>query len=183
MAVIAPADEAECRSLLQAAWEHAGPALVRYPRGVGMGAEPATELATLPWGRGEIRRAGHGIAILSFGSLLGRALEVAETLDATVANMRFVKPLDEALLRKLAQEHAFLVTLEENVVAGGAGAGVGEYLVEQGIHVPLLHFGLPDRYIEQATQEEQLHEAGLDAAQILEAICRHLPEELASAAG
>jgi len=178
MAVIAPGDEAECRALLQTAWEHPGPALVRYPRGGGLGTEPGEALEPLPWGRGEIRRQGKGVAILSFGTLLGRALEVAEALGATVANMRFVKPLDEALVRELADEHAFLVTLEENVVAGGAGAAVAEFLAEQGIQVPLLHFGLPDRYIEQASQVEQLQEAGLSVEAILEGIRRHLPPDI-----
>ena len=183
MAVLAPADEAECRALLQTAWNHSGPALVRYPRGTGMGAEPAQDLVTLPWGKGEIRREGAGIAILSFGSLLDRALRVAEVLGASVANMRFVKPLDGELVRQLAQNHGFLVTLEENVVAGGAGAGVGEFLAQQGIEVPLLHFGLPDRYIEQATQDEQLEQAGLGVSQILETIRRHLPADMQTATG
>ncbi len=183
MAVLAPADEAECRALLQTAWEHRGPTLVRYPRGAGMGAEPAAGLETLPWGKGEVRREGSGIAILSFGTLLDRALALGEALGATVANMRFVKPLDEELLRRLARDHGFLVTLEENVVAGGAGAGVGEYLAAQGIDVPLLHFGLPDRYIEQATQEEQLEDAGLSVVQMLEAVRRHLPPDMVVATG
>jgi len=183
MAVLAPADEAECRALLQTAWNHSGPALVRYPRGTGMGAEPAQDLVTLPWGKGEIRREGAGIAILSFGSLLDRALRVAEVLGASVANMRFVKPLDGELVLQLAQNHGFLVTLEENVVAGGAGAGVGEFLAQQGIEVPLLHFGLPDRYIEQATQDEQLEQAGLGVSQILETIRRHLPADMQTATG
>ena len=183
MAVLAPADEAECRALLQTAWEHRGPTLVRYPRGAGMGAEPAAGLETLPWGKGEVRREGSGIAILSFGTLLDRALALGEALGATVANMRFVKPLDEELLRRLARDHGFLVTLEESVVAGGAGAGVGEYLAAQGIDVPLLHFGLPDRYIEQATQEEQLEDAGLSVVQMLEAVRRHLPPDMVVATG
>ena len=183
MAVLAPADEAECRALLQTAWEHRGPTLVRYPRGAGMGAEPAAGLETLPWGKGEVRREGSGIAILSFGTLLDRALALGGALGATVANMRFVKPLDEELLRRLARDHGFLVTLEESVVAGGAGAGVGEYLAAQGIDVPLLHFGLPDRYIEQATQEEQLEDAGLSVVQMLEAVRRHLPPDMVVATG
>ena len=183
MAVLAPADEAECRALLQTAWEHTGPALVRYPRGSGMGVEPAQDLATLPWGRGEIRREGRGIAILSFGTLLDRALALGDALGATVANMRFVKPLDAQLVRQLAQNHAFLVTLEENVVTGGAGAGVGELLAEMGIDVPLLHFGLPDRFIEQASQDEQLEDAGLTVQQMLDTVRSHLPANLGLAAG
>ncbi len=176
LAVLAPADEAECRALLQTAWEHPGPALVRYPRGTGIGSEPAADLPILPWGRGEIRREGRDIAILSFGTLIDRALALGEALDASVANMRFVKPLDEELIRDLARRHRFLVTLEENVVAGGAGAGVSEYLAAAGIDIPMLHFGLPDRWIEQGTQAEQLAEAGLTVEQMLEAVRRHLPE-------
>jgi len=183
MAVLAPADEAECRALLQTAWEHPGPALVRYPRGAGIGTEPAADLTTLPWGRGELRRRGQGIAILNFGTLIDRALALGEALDATVANMRFVKPLDEELVRELAQEHRFLVTLEENVVAGGAGSGVGEYLAAAGIDIPILHFGLPDRWIEQGTQAEQLADAGLTVEQMREAIRRHLPADISLIAG
>jgi len=175
MALLAPADEAECRALLQTAYEHAGPAMVRYPRGVGIGAEPASDLPTLPWGKGEIRREGAGVAILSFGTLLDRALQVGEELGATVANMRFVKPLDQALILQLAERHTLLVTLEENVVAGGAGAAVGEFLAQQGVDARMLHFGLPDAYIEQATQDEQLEQAGLTPAQMLKEIRRHLP--------
>ncbi len=183
MAVLAPADEAECRALLQTAWEHPGPALVRYPRGAGIGSEPAADLATLPWGRGELRRRGQGIAILNFGSLIDRALALGEALDATVANMRFVKPLDEELVRELAQGHRFLVTLEENVVAGGAGSGVGEYLAATGIDIPILHFGLPDRWIEQGTQVEQLTEAGLTVEQMLAEVRQHLPADISLVAG
>ncbi|BAN68380.1 1-deoxy-D-xylulose-5-phosphate synthase [endosymbiont of unidentified scaly snail isolate Monju] len=183
MAVLAPADEAECRALLQTAWEHPGPALVRYPRGAGIGTEPAADLTTLRWGKGELRRRGQGIAILNFGTLIDRALALGEALDATVANMRFVKPLDEELVRELAQEHRFLVTLEENVVAGGVGSGVGEYLAAAGIDIPILHFGLPDRWIEQGTQAEQLADAGLTVEQMREAIRRHLPADISLIAG
>jgi 1-deoxy-D-xylulose-5-phosphate synthase len=167
MAILAPADEAECRLLLQTAYEHTGPALVRYPRGAGMGVEPASDLQTLPWGQAALHREGQGIAILSFGSLLEQALAVGEKLNATVANMRFIKPLDVAMVKQLAEQHDYLVTLEENVVAGGAGSAVNEYLAAQGIAMPVLNLGLPDRYIEQATQQEQWAEAGLDEAQIL----------------
>ncbi len=183
MAVLAPADEAECRALLQTAWEHEGPALVRYPRGTGIGAEPAVGLGTLPWGRGELRRRGQGVAILNFGTLIDRALALGDALDATVANMRFVKPLDEDLLRQLACGHRLFVTLEENVVAGGAGAGVSEFLAAEGIEVQMLHFGLPDRYIEQGAQQEQLAEAGLEVTRMLEAIRAHHPAHGALAAG
>ena len=166
MAILAPADEAECRAMLQTAYEHPGPAMVRYPRGAGTGAQPATDLPTLPWAKGELCRQGKGVAILSFGTLLEPALAAGEQLNASVANMRFVKPLDEALILRLAEQHQLLVTLEENVVAGGAGSAVSELLAEQGVNLATLHLGLPDAWIEQASQDEQLQEAGLSLEQI-----------------
>lgn len=168
--ILAPADEAECRLMLHTAYQHPGPALVRYPRGAGPGVALPADLGTLPIGRGEVRRRGHRVAILAFGSMLATALEVGEALDATVANMRFVKPLDAALIGELAQGHALLVTIEENVVAGGAGSAVAEFLFEQGWSGRIIHLGLPDRFIEQGTPKEQLEEAGLDAARIRLAI-------------
>ena len=167
MAVLAPADEAECRALLQTAWEHTGPALVRYPRGAGIGAKPAAGLPTLPWGRGGLVREGSGVAILSFGTLLDRALSAADQLHASVANMRFVKPLDEELVLQLARQHDLLVTLEENVVAGGAGSAVGECLAAHGFASRVIHLGLPDQWIEQATQDQQLEGAGLSVERIV----------------
>jgi 1-deoxy-D-xylulose-5-phosphate synthase len=163
MVVMAPADEAECRRLLQTAFEHPGPALVRYPRGKGPGADVPTGLEALPIGKGEVRRRGSGAALLAFGTMVAPALGAAENLDATVADMRFVKPLDEELVARLASEHDLLVTIEENVVQGGAGAGVGECLARLGLNVPVLHLGLPDAFIEQATQAEQLALCGLSA--------------------
>ncbi len=170
MAVLAPADEAECRALLHTAYLHEGPALVRYPRGRGPGVLPGTGLDILPWGRGEIRREGANVAILAFGTPLQTALAVGEALGATVANMRFVKPLDRDLVQRLAETHELLVTLEENVVMGGAGSAVDECLAELGLRPVLLNLGLPDRYIEQATQAEQLAEAGLDRDSVLRRI-------------
>ncbi len=166
LVIMAPADEAECRRMLQSAFEYPGPAMVRYPRGSGPGAAPAEGLQTLPLGKGELRRRGSGVALLVFGRLLGPALEAADALDASVANMRFVKPLDQELIRELAAGHRWLVTLEENVVAGGAGSAVGEWLNAQGIGVRLLQLGLPDRFIEQASPSQQLADCGLDAAGI-----------------
>jgi 1-deoxy-D-xylulose-5-phosphate synthase len=163
MVVMAPADEAECRRMLQTAFEHSGPALVRYPRGKGPGADVPAGLDVLPIGKGEILRHGGGAALLAFGTMVTPALEAAQALDATVANMRFVKPLDEDLVARLASEHDLLVTIEENVVQGGAGAGVGECLARLGLNVPVLHLGLPDAFIEQATQAEQLALCGLSA--------------------
>jgi len=166
MAILAPADECECREMLQTAYEHPGPALVRYPRGTGTGAEVRDDLSTLPWGRAKRVRQGRGIALLAFGTLLESATAVGEALDATVVNMRFVKPLDLECVLGLADEHRLLVTLEENVVLGGAGSGVNEALAEAGRTVRVVNFGLPDRFIEQGTQTEQLAEAGLLPAQI-----------------
>jgi len=174
LAVLAPADEAECRRLLQTAWEHEGPALVRYPRGKGPGVVPEEGLETLPWGRGELRRRGGRVALLGFGVMVGLCEAVAEELDATVANMRFVKPLDEALVLELARSHELLVTVEENTLMGGAGSAVAELLAAEGIEVPLLQFGIPDRYIEQGTQTEQLEEAGLTTARLLGAVRERL---------
>ncbi|WP_078121039.1 1-deoxy-D-xylulose-5-phosphate synthase [Thiosocius teredinicola] len=166
IAILAPADEAECRRMLQAAYEHQGPAMVRYPRGSGIGTQPSSELETLPWGRGEIMREGKDIAILAFGTLLASALKAAQNLDASVANMRFVKPLDEALVLRLAGSHRLVVTLEENAVSGGAGSAVNELLLASGVQVKVLNLGLPDEFIEQGTQAEQLEIAGLSVAQI-----------------
>lgn len=183
MVVIAPADENECRKLLQTAYQHAGPALVRYPRGSGCGAAVADDLSLLPLGEGEIRRQGQQVAILAFGSLLDTALEVADRVDATVANMRFVKPLDEALVQKLANTHSLLVTLEENVVQGGAGSAVNEYLAAIQHSTRAINLGLPDHFIEHATPAQQLKEAGLDAESILQVINHALKQESGLAAG
>ena len=174
MVVMAPADEAECRRMLQTALEHPGPALVRYPRGAGPGVAVGADLATLPFGRGELVRSGTGVALLAFGSMVGAAREVAERLDATLVNMRFVKPLDADLVLEVAGGHRLLVTLEENVVQGGAGSAVAELLAARGIDVPVRHLGLPDRFIEQATQAEQLEESGLSPEAMFTAIERWL---------
>ena len=170
MAILAPADERECSRMLQTAWEHEGPAMVRYPRGRGPGTEPESAARPLPWGKGEIRRQGKEIVLLCFGSMVQIGLEVAEELDATVANMRFVKPLDGALVRQLAEDHVLLVTLEENALMGGAGSAVAEFLNSEGLMVDIMHFGLPDDYLEQGTQAEQMEMAGLTAGQIIAAV-------------
>lgn len=166
MAILAPADEAECRLMLQTALEHPGPALVRYPRGTGIGAQIGADLVTLPWGRAEQVRGGREVAFLVFGTLLASALQVADDLDATVFNMRFVKPLDREAVLRAAADHHLLVTLEENVVHGGAGSAVNELLHAEGVVCRVLNLGLPDRFIEQGTQAEQLEMAGLSTAQI-----------------
>jgi 1-deoxy-D-xylulose-5-phosphate synthase len=148
--------------MLQSAYEYEGPALVRYPRGSGPGTIEVDALETLPLGRGEVVRQGEQVAILAFGSMVAVARQVAETLNASVANMRFIKPLDEPLVRKLASSHQLLVSIEENMVQGGAGSAVTECLNHAGISSRLLQLGLPDRFIEQGTQQQQLQEAELD---------------------
>ncbi len=161
--IYTPSDEAECRDMLYSAYQHKGLTAVRYPRGSGTGAIEREQMQTIELGKGEIRRQGHKVAILSFGTLLPGALEAAERLDATVANMRFAKPLDGQLIASLAANHDLLVTLEDNVIAGGAGSGVNEYLAASEILIPTLNLGLPDRYIDHGSQAEQHAECGLDA--------------------
>ena len=139
---------------------------MRYPRGTGPGVPISTDLDTLPLGRGRRVREGQGIAILNFGSLLASALTAAETLGATVVDMRFVKPLDEALIRELAESHNLLVTLEENTIAGGAGSAVCEFLNREALLVATLNLGLPDRFVDHGKHGELLAECGLDAAGI-----------------
>lgn len=176
MVIMAPADENETRQMLYTGFIHEGPAAVRYPRGTGPGVATCKEMQAIPMGKGEIRREGQQIAILSFGTMLAPALEAAEQLNATVANMRFVKPLDEALVAELAASHDVLVTLEENAIAGGAGSAVNETLAAQGYQGMALNLGLPDHYVEHATPEEMLSECGLDSAGIVAAIEKRLQQ-------
>jgi 1-deoxy-D-xylulose-5-phosphate synthase len=179
MMIMAPANEKECRQMLQTAFEHPGPAMVRYPRGSGPGVAVSDELTTLPIGKGEVRReGGRGIAMLSFGSMLEPALQAAEELDATVVNMRFVKPLDEDLVQRLAKNHELLVTLEENVVQGGAGSAVNECLAGLDQPVRTLNLGLPDRFVDQASSQQQLAECGLDSSGIVRSITLFQGEHL-----
>lgn len=174
MVIMTPSDENECRQMLYTGHMHQGPSAVRYPRGSGTGVTPTTEMTALPIGKGVIRRESQQaaeakaprVAILSFGTLLSYALDAAESLDATVADMRFVKPLDESLILELAATHDVLVTLEENAIAGGAGSGVNEFLMKQKILKPVLNLGLPDRFIEQGTQAELHAMLEIDAAGI-----------------
>jgi 1-deoxy-D-xylulose-5-phosphate synthase len=170
LVVMAPSDENECRRMLTTAFLHDGPSAVRYPRGHGPGVTPEKELTALPLGKGELRRCGSRIALLAFGSLLAPALEAGDLLDATVANMRFVKPLDHALVRELAFGHDLLVTLEENAVIGGAGAEVARSLEEQGLNTRLLRLGLPDRFTEHGDSATLLAQLGLDAKSIAERV-------------
>ena len=162
MVIMAPADENECRQMLYTGFKHDGPAAVRYPRGKGPGTPVNDEMVALPMGKGEVRREGKSIALLAFGSMVMPALEVGEKLDATVVNMRFIKPLDEELILKLAETHDLLVSIEENAIPGGAGMGVQEVLNAHIVKTPLLTIGLPDQFIEQGTREEVLTVAGLD---------------------
>jgi 1-deoxy-D-xylulose-5-phosphate synthase len=170
MSVACPADENECRKLLSSAFEQNHPVAVRYPRGAGAGVEPEPGLQPLPFGKGEIRRQGSGIAILAFGTLLYPALQAAEKLGATVVNMRWAKPLDTELLLKVAAGHEALVTLEEGAVMGGAGSAVGEALQAAGLVKPLLHLGLKDEFIEHGDPAKLLALQGLDAAGIEAAV-------------
>jgi 1-deoxy-D-xylulose-5-phosphate synthase len=171
LVVMAPADEAECRRMLTTAYRHPGPAAVRYPRGgSGVAVPPGPTLDGIEIGKGEIRREGRRVAILAFGTLLTAALKAGEALDATVANMRFVKPLDLDLIRSLAAGHDMLVTVEENAVIGGAGSEVARALEALGIAKPLLRLGLPDRFVEHGEQGQMLAELGLDAAGIIDRI-------------
>jgi len=170
MTVMAPSDENECRRLLATGFSLDGPSAVRYPRGAGIGAVPDKNAAPLPVGKGEIRRHGEKVAILAFGSLLHPALAAAEELNATVADMRFVKPLDEHLAIKLAATHELVVTIEENTVLGGAGSAVAEALARHGVTTPVLHLGLPDRFVEHGDTAKLLAECGLDPAGIAAAV-------------
>ena len=177
MVIMAPADENECRQMLTTAYRHQGPAAVRYPRGVGPGIAPDNTLEVLPIGKGNLCRQGSGIAILAFGSRVAAALEAAEHINATVVNMRFVKPLDEALVIEMANSHTQLVTVEEHVLAGGAGAAVNELLAAQGLDCPVLNLGIPDRFIGHGSHEGQLAECRLDADGIRAAILNIMPVE------
>jgi 1-deoxy-D-xylulose-5-phosphate synthase len=183
LTVMAPADENECRQMLSTAHTLDGPAAVRYPRGTGPGVAVRPELTTLPVGKAELRRQGKRIALLAFGSMLTPALAAGERLGATVVNMRFVKPLDEALIAELARSHELLVTIEENALAGGAGSAVAENLAAAGLAPQMLHLGLPDRFIRHASHGEQLAECGLDAQGIERAVQEALPASLAPRLG
>jgi 1-deoxy-D-xylulose-5-phosphate synthase len=163
LVIMAPADENECRQMLYTATTLAGPALVRYPRGSGPGVAVEAQMTALPVGRAQVRREGRsGLALLVFGTLLDSAQKVADRLDATLVNMRFVKPLDEHAVLSLARHHRAIVTVEENAVAGGAGSAVGELLARAGVLLPLLQVGIPDRFIEHGSRSSCLVAAGLD---------------------
>ena len=169
MVIGAPSDENQCRQMLQSAWLHDGPAAVRYPRGEGVGVTIDSELSTIEIGKANVVREGSGIAILNFGVLLDQALAAGEALDATVVDMRWVKPLDEAVILNLAAQHQCLITLEENAIAGGAGSGVAEFLTREGVNCAIRHIGIPDAFIAHAGQGECRQLAGLTADAIIAA--------------
>ncbi len=163
MVIMTPSDENECRQMLYTGYHYNdGPSAVRYPRGNAVGVE-LTPLEKLPIGKGIVKRRGEKLAILNFGTLMPEAAKVAESLNATLVDMRFVKPLDEALILEMAASHEALVTVEENAIMGGAGSGVNEVLMAHRKPVPVLNIGLPDFFIPQGTQEEMRAELGLDA--------------------
>ncbi|MBI1835367.1 MAG: 1-deoxy-D-xylulose-5-phosphate synthase, partial [Burkholderiales bacterium] len=163
MVVMAPADENECRQMLSTAYHYQGPAAVRYPRGSGIGAPIASELTTLPLGKAEVKRQGKKIAILAFGSMLHPALQAAEQLDASVVNMRFVKPIDTQIIIDMANSHDAIVTIEEGCIMGGAGSAVMEALAQAGLCKPTLILGLPDRFIDHGDPALLLAQCGLNA--------------------
>ncbi|MDO9372234.1 MAG: 1-deoxy-D-xylulose-5-phosphate synthase [Gammaproteobacteria bacterium] len=173
MVIMAPTDENECRDMLTTGFLHHGPAAVRYPRGGGPGVALQTSFTALPLGKAKLCRPGKQTALLVFGALLEPALAAAHEINATVVNMRFIKPLDEAMVRQLAAQHELLITLEDNAVQGGAGSAVNECLAAQGLAAPIINLGLPDEFLDQGTRAELLAACGLDAAGILRAVRGH----------
>jgi 1-deoxy-D-xylulose-5-phosphate synthase len=183
MVIMAPADEDECRQMLYTATTVKGPAAVRYPRGPGPGKPLVQQMTALPIGRGEIRRHGRsGLALIAVGSMVAPALQIADRLDATLVNLRFIKPLDEDLVLDIAARHSAVVTIEENVVAGGAGSAIGELLASQDVTISLMHIGIPDKFIEHGSREDCLALAGLDDASLSTTIERWWASHSASRA-
>jgi len=170
MLIMTPSDENECRQMLTTGYQHNGPAAVRYPRGQGPGVEIDKKFRTLEIAKAELRRKGHKVALLAFGSMLAEALNAAEEINASVVNMRFVKPLDTEMLHSIASTHDLIVTLEENVIAGGAGSGVNEWLLANKFNNRVINLGLPDRFVEHGATHQLLAECGLDAEGILKSI-------------
>ncbi len=176
MVVMAPSNEAECRQMLSTGLQHPGPAAVRYPRGTGTGVDAGNDLSTLPIGKGELRVQGSRIVLLAFGSSVAAAEQVGRELGLSVINMRFIKPLDRELVLAMANSHDGLVTIEDNVVAGGAGSAVAELLNAEEVLRPILHLGLPDSFQHHASREDLLAEAGIDAAGIRAAVLKRWPK-------
>ncbi len=182
MSIACPADERECRQLLSSAYAQNHPVAVRYPRGAGAGVAPLSDLTPLPFGKGEVRRQGKGIVLLTFGTMLYPALQVAEQLNATVVNMRWAKPLDLSLLLDVVRQHDAVVTVEEGALMGGAGSAVGEAMAAAGLLKPLLSLGLPDVFIEHGDPAKLLALQGLDSAGLLASIAKRFPEFAATQA-
>ncbi len=180
MTVLAPADEAECRDMLYTAFLHPGPAAVRYPRGSGPGVAETSKMTRIPIGKAQLCREGQEVALLAFGTMLAPAMEAGDSLDATVVNMRSVKPLDTAMIEQLADSHTLLVTIEENTMRGGAGAGVAESLAQGDRSIPLLILGLPDEHIEHGDPDIVLAQCGLNADGIISAVRRRQPGQVAA---
>jgi len=174
MLIMAPADENECRQMFTTGFQYEGPSAVRYPRGCGVGVPVMPKLTTLPIAQAQLRRQGEQVALLVFGTLLAMALEAAEQLNATVVNMRFVKPLDVEMITQMAKQHKLLVTVEENVIMGGAGSAVNEYLQTKALSTPVLNLGLPDRFLEHGDTATLLAQCGLSVEGIVHAITEHL---------
>ncbi len=183
MVVMAPASERECRLMLNTAYRHDGPAAVRYPRGTGPGVLADDSMETLPLGKAELCRQGNRVAILAFGSRLSAALEAGDAVDATVVNMRFVKPLDAELVQALADRHELVVTVEENVLQGGAGSAVNELLNSLGSPVKIINLGIPDSFIGHGDHQQQLAACGLDATGILAAMEAAMASAVSPASG
>jgi len=176
MVIMTPSDENECRQMLYTGYHYQdGPSAVRYPRGTGIGT-PLAPLQSLPLGKGVVKRQGEKLAILNFGTLLPAAAEAAEALNATLVDMRFVKPLDEALIAELSTRHEALITLEEGAIKGGAGSGVNELVMAKRLRIPVLNIGLPDEFIPQGTQDEIRHDYLLDAEGIQQQIAAWLAQ-------
>nr|VFK30564.1 MAG: 1-deoxy-D-xylulose-5-phosphate synthase [Candidatus Kentron sp. MB]VFK34846.1 MAG: 1-deoxy-D-xylulose-5-phosphate synthase [Candidatus Kentron sp. MB]VFK77000.1 MAG: 1-deoxy-D-xylulose-5-phosphate synthase [Candidatus Kentron sp. MB] len=174
LVLMAPADEDECYRMLCTGFSLDQPSAVRYPRDTGSGAPIRGEITTIPIGKAELRRKGKKVALLAFGAMVTPCLEAAETLDATVINMRFIKPLDEAMVIQAAQEHNLLVTVEDNAIAGGAGSGVNEYLLANSITTPIVNHGIPDRFLSHGARQDILADAGLCTEGILRVVRNYL---------
>jgi 1-deoxy-D-xylulose-5-phosphate synthase len=172
--IMAPSDENELRQMLYTGFQHEGPAAVRYPRGSGIGIQPQADMELLPIGKSRTIRTGQQVAILAFGTMLESAQEAAIELDATLVDMRFVKPLDHAVIDALTQNHQLLVTVEENVIAGGAGSAVNDYVAAAGLATNLLNLGIPDEFIQPANPKKMLQACGLDRDSISDAITSRL---------
>jgi 1-deoxy-D-xylulose-5-phosphate synthase len=175
MLIMAPADENECRQMLTTGYQHNGPSAVRYPRGIGPGVKVEPSLTSIAIAKSDIRRTGSTVAILAFGSMVQPALEAAETLDATVVNMRFIKPLDTDMLDDIAAHHDLIVTIEENTLIGGAGSGVAEYLLSMGSTTAIKLLGLPDNFIDHGQQQQMLADCGLSPEGIINTVKQHFP--------